>query len=114
MKICPECHKISKDDDFCSHCGSAVYGHDDHSSSAEIDCDNYKGHTHEKQSYDTYTRPQTVKKAVDKKKKNGCSGLIFTIFIILMTMGALASEDGEDILIMLETAIELLLESFAS
>ena len=28
MTRCPNCNKLSKDDDFCSHCGAAVYGDD--------------------------------------------------------------------------------------
>lgn len=56
MKFCPECHKISRDDDFCSHCGAAVYGEDDYSDSASISCDNNrfggeKYHNHAQQTF---------------------------------------------------------------
>lgn len=51
MKICPECHKLSKDDDFCSHCGAAVYGENDYSESDKINCDNNRQHSHEKQTF---------------------------------------------------------------
>ncbi len=49
MKMCPECHKLSRDDDFCSHCGAAVYGDDNYTDIADISCG--KIHSHEKVSY---------------------------------------------------------------
>ncbi len=54
MKICPECHKISKDDDFCSHCGAAVFGFDNYSESAR--CNDYRDHDHSKITYDRTER----------------------------------------------------------
>ena len=86
MTRCPNCKKLSKDDDFCSHCGAAVYADDGDFSGP--DCSAYEqGHTHEKQSYSApYTQnpaggmkqPQTV-----KPKNSGCVTAII-IFIILM------------------------------
>lgn len=86
MTRCPNCKKLSKDDDFCSHCGAAVYADDGDFSGP--DCSAYEqGHTHEKQSYSApYTRnpaggmkqPQAV-----KPKNSGCVTAII-IFIILM------------------------------
>lgn len=51
MKICPECHKLSKDDDFCSYCGAAVYGENDVSENDKINCDNDRRHSHAKQTF---------------------------------------------------------------
>ncbi|MDE7293454.1 MAG: hypothetical protein K2N72_03415 [Oscillospiraceae bacterium] len=55
MRMCPECHRLSRDDDFCSHCGAAVYPDNTYTGS-NISCDNYREfdggrHTHEKESY---------------------------------------------------------------
>lgn len=67
MKICPICHKLSKDDDFCSHCGSAVYAEEDHSSSEQIKCTNF--HTHEKrESFQRYDSARAERKTREKKK----------------------------------------------
>ena len=54
MKICPECHKISKDDDFCSNCGAAVFSADDYSEDAS--CRDLSGHDHSKITYDRSER----------------------------------------------------------
>lgn len=103
MKICPECHRLSKDDDFCSHCGSAVYGNDN-ISTGSISCDDLKGHSHEKTSYSqpqNYTRTpdydgkdftkasDTPKRKQKQKKPVGC---IVTFIVIASILSALEDE----------------------
>ena len=89
MKLCPECHRLSKDDDFCSHCGSAVY---DDNTDYSIDCSQIKGHTHEKQTFSentaypqqnsSYNRSSTDTSPEAKKKGKGCLNLIILIIVI--------------------------------
>lgn len=50
---------MSKDDDFCSHCGSAVWGENDISTNAAINCDS-DGHTHDKVTYNRTERGEGV------------------------------------------------------
>ncbi len=57
MKLCPECHKLSKDDDFCSRCGAAVYNTENYSGDNLIDCSRQPDHSHEKT---TYTKPYST------------------------------------------------------
>lgn len=65
MKICPECHKLSTDDDFCSNCGAAVFGADDVTDSRAIDCDRIdRGHDHGKVTYDVSERGTRIRPAV--------------------------------------------------
>ncbi len=65
MKICPECHKLSKDDDFCSYCGAAVFTAEDYTDSASIDCNRYdRGHEHRKVTYDISEKGTTLKPPV--------------------------------------------------
>ena len=94
MKICPNCKKLSKDDDFCSHCGAAVYP-DNSDYSEDISCTGYEGHSHEKT---TYTNPYSTlsengrteqpeqsgsMNAQGKSKNSGCIvAVIVFIFII--------------------------------
>ena len=47
---------MSKDDDFCSHCGSAVWGEDFVSNDAAINCDSLENHTHDKVTYNRTER----------------------------------------------------------
>lgn len=51
MTICPECHKLSRDDDFCSHCGAAVFGFENYSPKS-ADCAGYGKHDHDKITFD--------------------------------------------------------------
>lgn len=92
MKLCPNCHRLSKDEDFCSYCGSAVY---DDNTGSSIDCSQIKGHTHEKQTFsekDVYrygrdnvsVRPEPSANA--PKKKNGF--LKFVIILIVINVVA--------------------------
>lgn len=60
MTYCKNCHKMSKDDDFCSHCGAAVWGDDCISNDAPIQCDLLDGHTHDKVTYDKSERGEGV------------------------------------------------------
>lgn len=60
MTYCKNCHKMSKDDDFCSHCGSAVWGEDYVSQDAAINCDTMKDHSHDKVTYSKSERGEGV------------------------------------------------------
>lgn len=60
MTYCKNCHKMSRDDDFCSHCGSAVWSEDDVSADAAVRCDSLKEHTHDKVTYDRTERGDGV------------------------------------------------------
>lgn len=51
MKICPECHRLSRDDDFCSRCGAAVYGDDDYSDPVSISCESDRTHSHKQETF---------------------------------------------------------------
>ncbi len=64
MKMCPECRRLSKDDDFCSHCGAAVYDTENYSDISSIDCSNYKEHSHEKQSFSENTYVYSLRSAL--------------------------------------------------
>lgn len=103
MKLCPECHKLSKDDDFCSHCGSAVYG-SDNISTGTLSCDEIEGHSHEKTTYSqsrNYTRtsdyngkdftraPDPPKRKPKKKQPMGC---IITFIVISVILSGLEDE----------------------
>lgn len=84
MKMCPNCHRLSRDDDFCSHCGSAVY---EDNADYSIDCSQIPGHTHEKQTF-TQSDPgmsQSYQSRSDNSpdvKKKG-KGLFYLIAIII-------------------------------
>lgn len=106
MKICPECHKLSKFDDFCSHCGSAVYGSDDFSQGT-ISCDDIKGHSHEKTTYSTgpivngpayngrdFTQ---MRDNVPQTKKNSGVGCFVVIIIAIAVFSILGDMDTEEI-----------------
>ena len=60
MTYCKNCHRMSKDDDFCSHCGSAVWGEDFVSNDAAINCDSLENHTHDKVTYNRTERGEGV------------------------------------------------------
>lgn len=102
MKLCPNCHRLSKDDDFCSHCGSAVY---DDNTEYSVDCSQIPGHTHEKQSFsenNTYSQHKQSYSQTDsdasneiKKKGKGCLNLIIILFVIRVLFN-LFSEIIED------------------
>lgn len=51
---------MSKDDDFCSHCGSAVWGEDYVSQDVSIRCDTMEGHSHDKVTYSKSERGEGV------------------------------------------------------
>lgn len=51
---------MSKDDDFCSHCGSAVWGEDYVSQDVSIRCDTMKDHSHDKVTYSNSERGEGV------------------------------------------------------
>ncbi|MBO6309146.1 MAG: hypothetical protein J6N70_10010 [Oribacterium sp.] len=52
MRFCSECKKLSKDDDFCSHCGSALFGTEDFTARGS-ECTDTRGHSHDKITYDS-------------------------------------------------------------
>ncbi|MGN0637518.1 MAG: hypothetical protein ACI4J0_04025 [Huintestinicola sp.] len=89
MKLCPNCHRLSKDDDFCSNCGSAVY---DDNTDYSVNCSQIKGHTHEKQTfsdntaspqqYRSYSNTGSSSSPEKKKKGSGCLNLIILIIVI--------------------------------
>lgn len=89
MTRCPNCGKLSKDDDFCSHCGAAVYS-DDGDFSAP-DCSSYEsGHTHEKQSYSApNTQNSSRSTPAAKPKGSGCVTAIAIIIILMFVLPAL-------------------------
>lgn len=93
MKMCPECHKLSRDDDFCSHCGAAVYGHEDFSQGT-LSCDEVKGHSHEKTSFSggTQTASEGYQRGMaEVKKVKGHKGWI--VFIIALSfIGSILDE----------------------
>ncbi|MBQ3918037.1 MAG: zinc ribbon domain-containing protein [Oscillospiraceae bacterium] len=76
MKICPECHKISKDDDFCSHCGAAVFGFDNYSESAR--CNDYSGHDHSKITFDRTERGTKIR---DREKLDEMANTVRSMFL---------------------------------
>ncbi len=103
MKMCPNCHRLSKDDDFCSHCGSAVY---EDNTDYSIDCSQIPGHTHEKQTF-TQNDPRMSQSyqsdsagspdVKPKGKLKGCLSVI--VFIIILNVlfdiiGAILSNLG--------------------
>lgn len=85
---------MSKDDDFCSRCGSAVYDNDNISSSDDISCSNYSGHSHEKQSfqngssynYNIGNRNYSEQYKSAQNSKVNKKGLFWTIVIIVLWM----------------------------
>lgn len=89
MKLCPNCHRLSKDDDFCSFCGSAVY---EDNTDYSVDCSQIPGHTHEKQSFSeskanssqsrSYQQTEPAAPSKKKKKHSGCLTLIILIIVI--------------------------------
>ena len=88
MKYCSNCHRFSKDDDFCSNCGSAVY---DDNSENSIDCSQIPGHTHEKQTFSgsgsyqanrDYPQSRLSPESKKKGKGSGCVSLIVIIIIL--------------------------------
>lgn len=90
MRICPNCKKLSRDDDFCSHCGAAVYADNEDFAGDDISCDSYSGHSHEKTTYTPpYStlpvNPSPSPRAANEngKKTSGCAAAII-VFIILM------------------------------
>ncbi len=92
MKYCKNCHRMSRDDDFCSHCGCAVYGDDDYTT--DIDCDNYEDHSHEKESYSSpYTSHPTFSAQNNGKnpeaKKSGCLPVIAVIVFLWILFSVL-------------------------
>jgi len=104
MKMCPNCHRLSKDDDFCSHCGSAVY---EDNADYSVDCSQIPGHTHEKQSftqnntasYRDYSQSGSAgsPEVKVKGKLKGCLSVI--VFIIILNVlfdiiGAILSNLG--------------------
>ncbi|MGN1090859.1 MAG: hypothetical protein ACI4Q6_10700 [Huintestinicola sp.] len=123
MKLCPECHRLSKDDDFCSHCGSAVYGNDN-ISTGTLSCDDIDGHSHEKTTYSqpqNYTRtsgyngkdftnaPDPPKRKPKQKKPVGC---IVTFIVIAAILSALEDEgiSLSELLYKLQMFLEQILE----
>lgn len=103
MKMCPSCHRLSKDDDFCSHCGSAVY---EDNTDYSIDCSQIPGHTHEKQTFTQNDTRMSQSYQSDsgrspevkpKGKLKGCLSVI--VFIIILNVlfdiiGAILSNLG--------------------
>lgn len=127
MKICPNCHKLSKDDDFCSHCGSAVYGDDNYTGNESINCDNYKDHDHKKQTFSEgrYSEKPIVNdpdykgkdftkmsdKPADRKKNKGCGSVI--AFIVMFFIFIAVIEDmGVDLGSLAEAIIDMLSDLF--
>ena len=104
MKMCPNCHRLSKDDDFCSHCGSAVY---EDNADYSIDCSDIPGHTHEKQtftqndapSYRDYRQsdPGKSPEVKPKGKAKGCLSVVVFVIILYVffdIIGAIISRLG--------------------
>ncbi|MDD7280028.1 MAG: hypothetical protein SOT68_09510 [Oscillospiraceae bacterium] len=103
MKMCPNCHRLSKDDDFCSHCGSAVY---EDNTDYSIDCSQIPGHTHEKQTFtqndprmsqSNQSNSEKSPEVKPKGKLKGCLSVI--VFIIILNVlfdiiGAILSNLG--------------------
>ncbi|MGN0641879.1 MAG: hypothetical protein ACI4JJ_01915 [Huintestinicola sp.] len=77
MTKCKNCGKLSRDDDFCNHCGSAVYP--DNCSIHEGDCVK-SPEIGEAQNMPSYTNARPSSKA--KKKNNGCATAV-VVFIIV-------------------------------
>ena len=109
MKLCPNCHRISKDDDFCSRCGSAVY---DDNTSYSVDCSQFSGHTHEKQSFsgkNSYElnrtgSPDRTSYGSSGKKKGGGFIKVILIFMLLSMFAAPLMELLDEIIWFLEDA----------
>lgn len=103
MKLCPECHRLSRDDDFCSHCGAAVYGNDNYSDSAMISCDSISGHDHRQETFSQsgYTSGPVVNgpdykgkdftKMPDKTPKKKAGGIVKLIIVVIIIMSILDS-----------------------
>lgn len=93
---------MSKDDDFCSHCGSAVWGEDYVSQDASIRCDTLDNHSHDKVTYSKSERGEGVhipegykpynptnqhydKKAdTAKKSSKAASGIVKTVITLVV------------------------------
>ena len=100
MTYCKNCHKMSRDDDFCSHCGSAVWGEDYVSNDAAINCDSLSGHTHDKVTYDRTERgegvhiPEGYKPYNPTPKKGDAAGngkAVSTLIKIIITISIISS-----------------------
>ena len=100
--MCPNCKRLSKDDDFCSHCGAAVYP-DNSDYSANISCTGYEGHSHEKT---TYTKPYSTisengrteqpKQSGSQSAQNGKSknsGCVVAIIVFIFIVSILSEMD---------------------
>lgn len=84
MKLCKECHKLSRDDDFCSHCGAAVFGLDD-VTDLSVNCDRIHGHDHRKQSYTDGSRsPLLGRKEPEYTRKTKTAVAIAIIIIAVL------------------------------
>lgn len=96
MRMCPNCKRLSRDDDFCSRCGAAVYP-ENSDYSEDISCTGYAGHSHEKT---TYTRPYSTlsgngrteqpkqsgsRNAQSGKSKNSGCVIAVIIFIVIVS-----------------------------
>lgn len=116
MRICPECHRLSRDDDFCSHCGSAVYPDNTYTGS-NIDCDSYRefdggSHSHEKQSYTEmypgrFSSSGTPVEGGRKGKGAGCVVWIIVFFVLFGIIDSL----GEDFWEWLGELLEQIIDS---
>ena len=119
MKLCPNCHKLSKDDDFCSHCGSAVYGNDDYSENSKISCSNYSDHSHEKQTFSqsSYSRPSVNGSSMrdhtrrseerNKKSKPHSGGWFVSVVIFIIVMNIITSMDMDMLMQLFEELFDL-------
>lgn len=92
---------MSKDDDFCSHCGSAVWGENDISTGAAINC-NSDGHTHDKVTYDRTERgegvhipegyrPYNPTNNTSNTSSSGKRNPVGTIIIIIVALSIISS-----------------------
>ena len=84
MKLCPNCHRLSNDDDFCSFCGSAVY---EDNTDYSIDCSQIKGHTHEKQTFSENTAYPELNRGTSHKPKNMHKGSFDIIIFFVVLVG---------------------------
>ena len=91
---------MSKDDDFCSHCGSAVWGEDYVSQDVSIRCDTMEGHSHDKVTYSKSERgegvhiPEGYKPYNPTPKKGDAAGngkAVSTLIKIIITISIISS-----------------------
>ncbi|MGN0666987.1 MAG: hypothetical protein ACI4KF_10735 [Huintestinicola sp.] len=101
MRICPNCKKLSREDDFCNHCGSAVYPdnctiHDDDCIRDLPDESSYSSKEYRPEpSRQQQINTKNTSPSSAPKKKGGC-GCLMLFIIISVIIAILAETDSAE------------------